>query len=428
MSFLSQEEMLAKQQALEEQLETMKALKEQAEAKNQAKSAFISNMSHEIRTPMNAIVGLTDVLLRKEWQDEEKGYLLHIKNSGEALLNLINDLLDFSKIEAGKFEITNDTYDIAQMLRDIQVIGQTRIADKDIALIMDVDENIPRLLYGDALRMRQVIINIMNNAIKFTNNGTVTVTVKQQERKDKRVQLYISVKDTGQGIKEQDLPSLFDAYIQVDLKKNQGKEGTGLGLSISQQLVELMGGELFVTSEYGKGSEFYFTVWEGIKDEEPMGNFAEIKEQPEEKGEEIFDFTMPEAKILLVDDNEINQEVAKALLEPLEMQIDMAFDGREALEMVQKNEQYDLVFMDHFMPVMDGVEAAKRIRALEGEYFRNLPIIALTADAMQGVKEEFFDAGMNDFTSKPISVKEITRVLQQWIPKEKILHSDNVVW
>jgi len=404
-------------QGIKEQAQIMKELKEQAESANQAKSAFVSNMSHEIRTPMNAIVGLTDVLLRGSLPAKERQYLLDIKSSGKALLELINDLLDFSKIEAGKFEISEDTYNIAQMLRDIQVIGNTRTGDKNVQLVMDIDRDIPRLLYGDGLRIRQVIINIMNNAIKFTEKGSVTVKVKQQKREGKKVQLFFSVKDTGQGIRKEDLSRLFDAFTQVDIKKNRGKEGTGLGLAISKQLVSMMGGELSVISEYGKGSEFYFTLWEGIESQDNINDFTKAGEVQEEE-EKFFTFTAPDAKVLLVDDNEINREVALALLEPFEMQIETAADGKEALELVQKK-KYDLVFMDHFMPVMDGVEAAKKIRLLDGEYYQKLPVIALTADAVQGVKEEFIAAGMNDFISKPISMDSITKAIKLWLPDEK---------
>lgn len=260
---------------------------------------------------------------------------------------------------------------------------------------------------------------MLNNAIKYTDEGTVTLTVKQESRQEEQMRLFFSVRDTGSGIRKQDLEALFDAFTQVDLKKNKGKEGTGLGLAISRQLVELMGGELSVTSEYGKGSEFYFTLSQGIKSSDDLGNFTQVKERPEEKEEDVFTFTAPDAKILLVDDNEINREVGKALLEPFEMQISMTGNGQEALEMVQA-EQYDLVFMDHYMPVMDGVEATKQIRMLEQEGGKKLPIIALTADALKDTREEFFAVGMNDFISKPIAMDEMTRVLQQWLPKEKI--------
>lgn len=406
-------------QSLKEQADVMKELKEQAEMANEAKSSFLSSMSHEIRTPMNAIVGLTDVLLRKEWPVEEKKYLLHIKSSGNALLQIINELLDLSKIESGKFEIVKDSYDIAQMLRDIQMIGLTRIENKNIELIMHVDKEIPRFLYGDDLRIRQVIINIMNNAIKFTDKGSVTVNVRQQKRERKRVQLYVSVQDTGQGIKPEDVTSLFDAFSQVDVRKNRGKEGTGLGLAISRQLVELMEGKLSVMSKYGEGSKFYFSIWQEIENGEEIGDFTEVK-QTEENQDDIFTFTAPEAKILLADDSEINREVAKALMEPFKMQIDMACNGQEALEKVQEG-RYDLVFMDHFMPVMDGIEATEKIRALEGEYFKKLPIIALSADAVQGVREKFVAAGMNDFVSKPIPMKDIAKVLQNWLPEERCI-------
>ena len=404
-----------------EQAKIMKELKEQAESANEAKSAFVSNMSHEIRTPMNAIVGLTEVLLRKNWPKEDKAYLLNIKNSGNALLRLINDLLDFSKIESGKFEISEEAYDLSQILRDVQVIGNTRIGDKKINLVMDIDKEVPRELFGDALRIRQVIINLMNNAIKFTEEGAVTIHLKKTSLQDRLVQLYISVQDTGQGIKLEDQKKLFDAFTQVDIKKNKGKEGTGLGLAISKQLVEMMGGELQVQSEYGKGSEFFFTIWQTMMGESVIGDFSKgYEEDEEEKEKDVFSFTAPEAKILIVDDNLINQEVAMALLEPFELQIEIANNGQEALEMIQQN-KYDLVLMDHFMPVMDGVEATIKIRELEGEYYQKLPILALTADAVQGVKEQFIHAGMNDFVSKPINLVLICKKIREWLPNELIV-------
>ena len=407
-------------QQVREQAGIMKELKDQAESANRAKSVFVSNMSHEIRTPMNAIVGLTEVLLRRDRDTEDKQYLMNIKSSGEALLDIINDLLDFSKIEAGKFEIVKDAYDVAQMMRDIEVIGKTRIGDKNVTLVMDIDRQIPKLLYGDGLRIRQVILNIMNNAVKYTEEGTVTLSVRQEACDGENVQLQVSVADTGQGIRQEDLDGLFDAFTQVDIKKNQGKEGTGLGLAISRQLVELMGGQLRVESEYGKGSRFYFTLREGVRSTEAIGDYTRTQAQPEQADEDIFTFQAPDAQILLVDDNEINQEVAKALMEPFAMQIDVASNGKQAVEMVLKK-QYDIVFMDHFMPVMDGRKATEIIRGMEGEAFQSLPVIALTADAVQGVREELFQAGMNDFVSKPIDVADVSRVLRQWLPGEKVL-------
>ena len=336
------------------------------------------------------------------------------------MLDIINDLLDFSKIEAGKFEIVKDAYDVAQMMRDIEVIGKTRIGDKNVTLVMDIDRQIPKLLYGDGLRIRQVILNIMNNAVKYTEEGTVTLSVRQEACDGENVQLQVSVADTGQGIRQEDLDGLFDAFTQVDIKKNQGKEGTGLGLAISRQLVELMGGQLRVESEYGKGSRFYFTLREGVRSTEAIGDYTRTQAQPEQADEDIFTFQAPDAQILLVDDNEINQEVAKALMEPFAMQIDVASNGKQAVEMVLKK-QYDIVFMDHFMPVMDGRKATEIIRGMEGEAFQSLPVIALTADAVQGVREELFQAGMNDFVSKPIDVADVSRVLRQWLPGEKVL-------
>ncbi len=403
-------------------IEMLRMEKERADEANEAKSRFLSNVSHEIRTPMNAIVGLTEVLLRKEWPSEEKGYLLNIHNSGNALLNLINDLLDFSKIEAGKFEIVDDTYDMEQLLRDVHILGKVRIGNKKLELKMNIDSQLPKQLWGDGLRIRQVIINILNNAIKYTEQGTVTLTVKVVETEEERVKMYVSVRDTGQGIRQEELSKLFDAFTQVDVKKNQGKESTGLGLTISSQLVELMGGRLDVVSEYGRGSDFFFTVWQGIRTTEKMGDFHAASNQVEDASKKVYkcEYVAPDAHVLVVEDNEINQIVLQAILGPLKIQLDFAENGKEALEMI-KHKKYQVILMDHYMPVMDGVETTIEIRNMEDEYYRKIPIIALTADAVEETKEQFYKIGMNDFLTKPVDMKTICKTLQKWIPSEYIV-------
>lgn len=239
-------------------MEELKEAKQRAEEANESKSNFLSNMSHEIRTPMNAIVGMTEILLRSDLSDQDRGYLMNIKNSGASLLTIINDILDFSKIESGRLEIIEEEYEPMSMLSDLSMIFLNRIGDKPVELLFDIDRNLPNKMYGDALRIRQVIINIANNAIKFTGNGYVKLTIKMSPMTEAdMVNLDISIEDSGQGIKPEDLDKLFGSFQQVDIKKNRNKEGTGLGLAISKQLVETMGGQIGVRSEYGKGSEFY---------------------------------------------------------------------------------------------------------------------------------------------------------------------------
>ncbi len=511
-------------------MEELKEAKQRAEEANESKSNFLSNMSHEIRTPMNAIVGMTEILLRSDLSDQDRGYLMNIKNSGASLLTIINDILDFSKIESGKLEILEEEYEPMSMLSDLSMIFLNRIGDKPVELIFDIDKNLPNKLYGDSLRIRQVIINIANNAIKFTAAGYVKLTIQMAPMAEQdMVNLNISIEDSGQGIKPEDLDKLFGSFQQVDTKKNRNKEGTGLGLAISKQLVETMGGQIGVRSEYGKGSEFYFhipqrvigdqiaatvredavrnnpvvvsghmkdarileqlksltegyglkfvdcyearahtvkvdyffvdeSVYRGLKAsieeyfvstgtelcvlQNPMReavwndqatvvnkplytlNFCQVINHETTAAfvetDNVMNFTAPQAQILIVDDNEMNLKVAKGLLQPLQMNIDTASSGKTALEMVQ-TKQYHIVFMDHMMPEMDGVETTQRMRALEDTYIQNMPIIALTANAVTGAREIFKEAGMNDFVPKPIELKDICSKIRAWLPHELIV-------
>ena len=506
------------------------------------KSDFLANMSHEIRTPMNAVIGMADMALRQDLPPFARNYLEQIKSSGKALLNIINDVLDYSKIESGSFSITPEDYEPMSIINDVSTIIMNRIMHKNIEFLLDIDPKLPRLINGDCQRLRQILINLANNAVKFTDKGYVRLTMRFEIKDADNIVLFFTIRDTGIGIKKDDLSKLFNSFQQVDSKRNRHIEGTGLGLAIVNKLLNLMNGEIFVESEYGSGSSFSFTLPQKIVDptpciqlESPEENvlvgffshkevakdfiddaakiglrtidlsgaenpgaevdaivdqnpdkniyivveqalfrretmatvnmsdprydkvqavlladaFADIREwkdltylkitkKPvsvlslssligekeaflkkisEDEGS-TAGFVAPDAKILLVDDNMINLTVAEGLLEPLQMQVDRALSGREALEKIE-NKKYDIIFMDHMMPEMDGVETTRIIRRFHPEY-NEIPIIALTANAVSGAREMFLNEGMNDFVAKPIEYRVLESKVKLWLPPEKV--------
>ncbi len=529
-----------KYQSLMAKAEMEKAAQEIEHAASM-KADFLANMSHEIRTPMNAVIGMAEMALREELPQTARDYILQIKASGRSLLNIINDILDYSKIESGKMDIIQAAYEPLSSFNDVANIIMTRIKDKDVELLLEINPKFPCKLYGDVQRVRQILINLANNAVKFTERGQVYVNVDFKPISGEMMMMKVAIKDTGIGIKKEDLKKLFRSFQQVDSKRNRNIEGTGLGLAISKQLLELMGGQIHVESVYEKGSVFSFELPQKVLDWSPcivsreaeqlaaigcfrnkylakqffkdtgklsvfsmaligpehfedmvkvyeqdiaskrlyvfmeeacyteemeklveqhedmifvllVGFFSNRKpdknnlriikkplssaaiamalnneeyHRSDEEDSCTFDFVAPTANILIVDDNEINLTVTEGLLEPLKMNIQTASGGKKAFELIEKN-HFDLIFMDHMMPEIDGVEATRVIRRLY-ESYNDVPIIALTANAVEGTKEMFLSEGMNDFVSKPIEVRALVAKVKQWLPVEKIERVNGVV-
>ncbi len=524
--------------------EKQKELIQKLEYASNAKSEFLANMSHEIRTPMNAIVGMCELILRDDINDNVRENCFNIQNSGRSLLSIINDILDFSKIESGKAELIEDSFNIGSTINDVINMAVTRKGNKNVELIVRVDPNIPTGLIGDEMRIRQVMINLVTNAVKFTETGCVILKVSYSKQ-EYGINLNVSVSDTGIGISDENMEKLFTTFERVDTKKNRSVEGTGLGLPISKKFINKMGGFINVSSVYGEGSEFRFVVPLKVSNEAPFiyvkndavdgvlvyldvkkynhprimkeyadmfrefGNrfnlkctfcgskeelqsavaeknfsycftakeeyesnllmFSEFAQQCQlvvvqdrfsaielpaniksiykpfyglsfaavlnnerysfnhsEKRSKISRFVAPDIRVLIVDDNIINLKVASGLMKSYEMKIDTVMSGKEAIEAI-KQTQYDLVFMDHMMPEMDGVETTAVIRGMDGEYYKRLPIIALTANAINGVKEMFIENGFSDFLAKPIETSILERILYTWIPKERIINSSDII-
>jgi len=374
-----------------------------------AKSDFLAKMSHEIRTPMNAISGMAEIALRKEMPGTVREHVLGIKKASSKLLLIINDILDISKIESGKLEIVPAAYEFSSMINDVISIIKIRVMATNLKFAVNVDSRIPNLLFGDETRIRQALLNILSNAIKYTNEGYVSFSVYGKITGN-TIMLTAEIVDSGRGIKKEDLGKLFGEFVQVDKTANKDIEGTGLGLAITKNLVEAMDGNISVESDYGKGSIFIITFPQKILSPEHIIEFNDQEEYTEfEPG-----FNAPNAKILIVDDVGTNLKVAEGLIRSYKIQVDTVTSGAQAIEKIA-GVSYDLIFMDHMMPEMDGVEAVKRIRELGYD----LPIIALTANAAFGIKEMFLANGFNDFLSKPIEVVKLNIILEDWIPKEK---------
>ena len=405
-------------------MEELENAKQEALSANRVKSAFLANMSHEIRTPINSMLGFNEMILRETDDEEIFSYASNVKSSGNALLALVNDILDLSKIEAGKMEIVPAEYSILNSLSNLHKMISPRAVKKGLELEYEIDSGIPKKLFADEVRLSQVLTNLLTNAIKYTEKGEVTLEVKIKERHGDRVKLLYAVKDTGMGIKEENIEKLFSEFTRVE-EKTHKIEGTGLGLPITVKCLKLMGSELKVISKVGQGSVFYFEIEQRIIDEEPIGDFEEyLLENHSEV--EVFreNFTAPDAHILVVDDVEMNLKVFKGLLKSSMMQIDTAESGREAIELIKKND-YDLVFMDHQMPEMDGIETLEKIINESVADTEKLPFIALTANAISGAREMYLKSGFSDYLTKPIEGRALSEMLRKWLPEEKIQNSDN---
>ncbi len=507
----------------------------EAAAAAQAKADFLANMSHEIRTPMNAISGMIELLSHTDTSPAAKEYIKTIQASSDNLLNIVNDVLDFSKIDAGKMELVESVYSFSSLIDNVKNVINPRLADKNIAFVISVDPKIPSELYGDELRVKQILLNLLNNAVKFTQNGRIMLSAGFEKAENNRIKLKFTVSDTGIGIKPDDVKKLFSEFSQVDTKRNRNIEGTGLGLSISMSLAQMMNGSISVESEYGTGSSFTVMLEQTASSAEPtlyvsehssnavvyifepnifyreaieeecrcigikscvvpdiatahtviqnggyfifdygsgIGRYENIRSQYPDmicaaavNPNDVFDskkypalkqftkpvtiytlsemingvndsvpslkddtadkmFTAPDAKVLIVDDNDTNLKVAEGLIEPYGVQIFTAESGNEAIKLFRGEDKFDLIFMDHMMPQLDGVDTVKFIRSIDSDYARTVPIVALTANAIKGVEQLFYQAGMNDFIPKPIDTDKLHNVMLKWIPADKQIRCD----
>ncbi|RKM61234.1 response regulator [Butyrivibrio sp. CB08] len=422
-------ELVKTRQSIEDQLQVAKSA-------NEAKSRFLSNISHEIRTPINAVLGFDEMILRESKDDEILGYARDIQSSGKTLLALINDILDFSKIEAGKMEIIPVEYELGSMMNDIVNMSEMRAREKSLKLHVNVDENTPHILFGDEIRIKQCIINIITNAVKYTEEGSVTLDVSYEvveseesfDADEDFIDLKVSVSDTGIGIRQEDMDKLLGAFERIDVKKNRTIEGTGLGISIVTSLLGMMDSKLEVDSEYGKGSVFSFVIRQKVISWDRVGDFAQkVKEAQKDAKGYKESFQAEKARILVVDDTKTNLTVIEGLLKQTKMKIDTATSGKEALKLVKEN-KYDVIFLDHRMPEMDGVQTFHAMEEMEDNLNKETPVIALTANAISGSREMYFREGFTNYMSKPVDPAKLEEMILSYLPEDMVSRPGDVAY
>lgn len=412
----------------EKQRAKIKEHEEELLAANNAKSQFLAHMSHEIRTPINGIIGMDTMLLR-ECADNEtiSEYAMNIQSASQSLLAIVNDILDISKIESGKLEIIPVEYDLFSVLNDCYNMNASRAIDKGLEFFIHADPSIPSGLYGDEVRIRQIINNLLSNAVKYTKQGQIELSIGMQKKTDAIVYLSISVRDTGTGIKKEDLGRLFESFVRVDEEKNRNIEGTGLGLNLTQNLVQMMGGTITVDSVYNQGSTFRVVVPQEIRKRAPIGDFtARYQELLKEENQTLETIYAPTAKVLVVDDVPMNLLVVKGLMKNTQIQVETAENGARALEKTMET-KYDLIFLDHLMPQMDGIECFHEMKKAVNSPNSRTPVIILTANAIIGAKQEYLDAGFSDYLAKPIIEKELIAILKKYLPGDKIVTAECMI-
>ena len=405
-----------------DRLRKAKALADEANetaiAADAAKGEFLANMSHEIRTPLTTILGMDEVILRKYEAGPIYKYAQDIQSAGNTLLHIINDILDFSKIESGQLELATRNYDLARVLRDVDNMVRIRAEQKGLKYISQIDESLPDELFGDRIRVHQIMVNILNNAVKYTKRGSVKFTLTGTKSDDPSlIVLHITVADTGIGIHAEDIPKLFQSFSRIDAKETHNIEGTGLGLAITGRLIELMGGTVEVTSTYGMGSTFHVVLPQKVVGTRTLRDYE--KAEGSKKKNERAHLQAPDAKILIVDDNDMNRIVLRSLMKDNHVQIDEAESGEECLKKVATN-AYDIILMDYMMPRMDGKQTLDRIKHMPEAPGYSAKVIVCTANALVGVRAELLSAGFDDFLSKPVNGKELEEMLAKYIPASKI--------